>query len=92
MRQLLQERAEQNDIYVTGLNYPVPPSSQFYVQCFQYLQLLLFGLVFFGEPLFNSIALPVPPLIHSMAENKMGSFMCRVFLNKVFAVVDWHRY
>lgn len=57
------------------MNYPTPPSMQMYAQCFQYLQMFLFLVVFAGEGVFVSMSLPVPPPVQAMSDNKMASFM-----------------
>jgi len=71
---LINERSTQ-DLVVRGGHYPIPPLKQFYADCFQYMQLLIFAIVFAGEAICEYLGVEQPELLKMLTQNKMGSFM-----------------
>mmetsp|Transcript_65280 Transcript_65280/g.147294 ORF Transcript_65280/g.147294 Transcript_65280/m.147294 type:complete len:135 (-) Transcript_65280:76-480(-) len=60
---------------VRGAEYPPPPEKVMAAQAVFYLQMGLFGLVFFGDTVFNFMKLPPPAIFATMKENMFASFM-----------------
>mmetsp|Transcript_49636 Transcript_49636/g.141961 ORF Transcript_49636/g.141961 Transcript_49636/m.141961 type:complete len:139 (+) Transcript_49636:440-856(+) len=71
---IINSRALEN-LEVRGAEYPPPPDKVMMAQGIFYLQMALFGFVFFGETLCESIGFPPPPICKAAKENMFASFM-----------------
>lgn len=63
---------------VRGAEYPPPEEKVRYAQLVFYIQMLLFGIVFFSEQLLDATKVPAPvvsQILGAMKENKFAVFM-----------------
>lgn len=60
---------------VRGAEYPPPWTQKMLAQLAFFTQLLSFGLIFFGERLFQALEVPMPPMFAMAKENMFASFM-----------------
>lgn len=71
---ILESRALE-ELEVRGAEYPPEPQKVMYAQMVFYVQMGLFGLVFFGESLLSAASAGPLPLFDMVKENKFASFM-----------------
>merc|ERR1719253_1326745 len=71
---IVRERASEN-IEVRGTEYPPPPDKQMMAQGVFFLQIALFGCLFFGEAACQALKIPVPEQLTKLKESMFGTCM-----------------
>jgi len=67
--------SQSSQLDVAGGEYPPTPEKVALASLVWYIQLILFGLIFFMEKLFDLLELPMPEQCKQVTENKFACFM-----------------
>jgi len=79
---IIQTRALEN-LEVTGAEYPAPPEKVLMARVVFYLQMAVFGGIFFGDNAFKAMKMPTPDIVTTIKDNKMPSFMAVWFVGNI---------